>query len=428
MKLTIQKEVFASTIVQHQFQVEVVLASMMCTDCNRLMAQNTWKASVQVRQKGVTHKKTFLYLEQLILKHQAHRDTTHIKECREGLDFFFQQRNHAMHFVNFMQSVVPVRYQQSQQLISSDLRSNTANYKHTISVEMMPLCKEDLLVLPLRVAKQMGNMNPLVLCMRVSGGGVTVMDVRTLETQELQTAVYWRAPFPALCEAGAGGLGGGFSLYYVMDVEPIEQKGRYMLADITVVKCVTSKQEGSHGAEEDDLEMDFDQTFITRSHLGHWLHPGDYAKGYHLQSANFNSDLMDELHQACMQGSSGKYPEIPDVILVKKATVGRRNRKERRQWKLKRLTEKQEMEVDEDLKRQMSKKGEAERRDAEWEGFLRDLEEDKELREMVNLYRDPTAPALMDEDDAQPVADENGIDLAELLEDLDIQDADPDEQ
>jgi len=37
-----------------------------------LAAKNTWKASVQVRQK-VTHKRTFLWLEQLILKHNAHK-------------------------------------------------------------------------------------------------------------------------------------------------------------------------------------------------------------------------------------------------------------------------------------------------------------------------------------------------------------------
>ena len=42
MKLTIQKEVFASTILQQVFQIEAIMASMMCTDCNRLMAQNTW--------------------------------------------------------------------------------------------------------------------------------------------------------------------------------------------------------------------------------------------------------------------------------------------------------------------------------------------------------------------------------------------------
>lgn len=40
-------------------------------------------------------KRTFLYLEQLILKHGAHRDTINIKEAKDGIDFFFSARNQA---------------------------------------------------------------------------------------------------------------------------------------------------------------------------------------------------------------------------------------------------------------------------------------------------------------------------------------------
>jgi nonsense-mediated mRNA decay protein 3 len=96
----------------------------------------------------------------------------------------------------------------------------------TYSVEIVPICKDDLIVLPLKVAKQLGNINPLVLCTRVSGGGLTVFDVRTLQQEELQTTVFWRAPFGSLCEAGAGGVGGGLSEYYVLDVEPIPNGAR----------------------------------------------------------------------------------------------------------------------------------------------------------------------------------------------------------
>jgi nonsense-mediated mRNA decay protein 3 len=44
MKLTIQKEVFAATILQQIFQIEAVVAGLQCNDCTRIMAQNTWKA------------------------------------------------------------------------------------------------------------------------------------------------------------------------------------------------------------------------------------------------------------------------------------------------------------------------------------------------------------------------------------------------
>lgn len=73
------------------------------------MAKNTWKAMVQVRQK-VQHKRTFMYLEQLILKHGAHKDTVNIKEARDGLDFYYTHRNHAIKMCEFLQAVVPTKF------------------------------------------------------------------------------------------------------------------------------------------------------------------------------------------------------------------------------------------------------------------------------------------------------------------------------
>lgn len=72
IKVTIQKEVLANTVLQQTFVLTLVVHTGQCPACTRLAAKNTWKASVQVRQK-VTHKRTFLWLEQLILKHNAHK-------------------------------------------------------------------------------------------------------------------------------------------------------------------------------------------------------------------------------------------------------------------------------------------------------------------------------------------------------------------
>jgi len=72
------------------------------------MAKNTWQSMVQVRQK-VNHKKTFFFLEQLILKHNAHKETINIKEVKDGIDFFYSNRSHAIKMVEFLSAVVPVR-------------------------------------------------------------------------------------------------------------------------------------------------------------------------------------------------------------------------------------------------------------------------------------------------------------------------------
>ena len=56
-----------------------------------------------------SHKKTFLYLEQLILKHRMHSSALRVKETSDGLDFFFAQRQEARKLVDFLQTVVPCR-------------------------------------------------------------------------------------------------------------------------------------------------------------------------------------------------------------------------------------------------------------------------------------------------------------------------------
>ena len=109
VKLTIQKEVFASTILQQVFIVEYIVANQYCDACTRVDAKLTWKAVCLVRQK-VSHKRTFLWLEQVILKHNAHKDTSNIQEYRDGLDFFYGHRNNCLKMVDFLSSIVPTRY------------------------------------------------------------------------------------------------------------------------------------------------------------------------------------------------------------------------------------------------------------------------------------------------------------------------------
>jgi len=89
VKLTIQKEAFGA-IMQQDFDVTYTVRTGMCDACQREAAKDTWNAVIQLRQK-VDHKRTFLYLEQLILKHHAHTDTLRITEQTDGLDFYFGQ-------------------------------------------------------------------------------------------------------------------------------------------------------------------------------------------------------------------------------------------------------------------------------------------------------------------------------------------------
>jgi nonsense-mediated mRNA decay protein 3 len=59
-------------------------------------------AGSQVRQH-VPHKRTFLYLEQLILRAGADAQCINIKDNHEGLDFFFANRAHGLKLIDFLQ-------------------------------------------------------------------------------------------------------------------------------------------------------------------------------------------------------------------------------------------------------------------------------------------------------------------------------------
>ncbi|KCV70029.1 nonsense-mediated mRNA decay protein 3 [Fonticula alba] len=387
VKLTIQKEVHAGMILQQVFVVDFVVAGMMCEDCHRVEAKDMWRACVQVRQK-VPHKRTFFYLEQLIIKHQQHRYTTNIKETPDGIDFFFANKTHASKFHDFVASVCPTRYKVSEEVISIDVHAHTANYKYTYSVEMVPICRDDLICLPRSLRAHLGNMGPLVLCSKI-GNSVHLVDPNTLQIAEMSAASYWRSPFTTLCNIKS------LTEYIVLDVEPLGPvRGKNVLCEMEL-------------ARKSDFGFN-DTTFFVRSHLGAILQPGDSCLGYDIANANFNSDHFEEYNRA----------ELPDVIVVKKAYSNSRRKRRNRNWKLQHITNETAISGPVD-----KRKGPATHED--YEQFLRDLEEDFEFRSAINLYKSANQPALpvhgeesnmdTDFDDDAEIPE---IDIDELLDDM----------
>ena len=115
---------------------------------------------MQLRQK-TDQKKTLYYVEQLLIKYNAtkecsaikqvggkfsvdftmqlrakkstvvycSRDITYFTYLLDGLDFYFGAESGARKLVEFFQSVIPMRYQHAKKLISHDMSSNIYNYK-----------------------------------------------------------------------------------------------------------------------------------------------------------------------------------------------------------------------------------------------------------------------------------------------------------
>ncbi|KAL2836585.1 NMD3 family-domain-containing protein [Aspergillus pseudoustus] len=393
VKLTIQDSVNDGVILQQTFEVVYIVMYQQCPECAKSYTPNTWRASVQVRQQ-VLHKRTFLYLEQLILKHKAHQNTINIKEAKHGIDFFFAQRNHAEGFLDFLHSAVPVEVTKSQQIISEDIHTSTKSYKFTYSAKIVPVCKDDLVALPIKLAKQLGNISPLLLCTRI-GTSISFLDPNTLQTADLNPRIYWRAPFTSLADARE------LVEFIVLDVEPTgHSKGKYFQSEVTVARA---------------SDFSGDKQYFTRTHLGSIIHPGDSVLGYMLTGANFNNMQFDEI-----ESSSAYSSTIPDVLLVKKY-YPRRSKHTKRSWKLKRMATEHDPYL---------LPNDKERVENDFEMFLRDVEEDQELRQTLAVYKN----AKKKDGDAMSVAETDmmnddedeipKISMDELLDDFDDLDID----
>jgi nonsense-mediated mRNA decay protein 3 len=383
VKLTIQDAVQDGMLLQQSFEIVYIVHTQQCRECAKSFTPAHWQACVQVRQK-VLHKRTFLYLEQLILKYGAHRDTLNIKEAKDGIDFFFSAKNQGEKFVDFLNSVVPVKVKNSQELISMDTHTSKRTYKWSYSAELVPICKDDLVAIPIKLAKQSGNISPLLLCYKI-GTAVYLMDPQTLQTADIGGSIYWRSPFYSLADSQE------LVEFIIMDIEmTATQKGKWKLAEATVAKAT-------------DLGVN-DRTYFTRTHLGSLLQPGDSVMGYLLSGTNFNNAHYEAIEE------SGTYSStLPDVVLVKKH-YPRRRKNRKRNWKLKR--------IDKDEGELLPKQADQDRMDREYEQFLQDVEEDEELRATMALYKQQKADEEMSvadtEDDEAPQ-----VNMEELLDDFD---------
>ncbi|PSC72831.1 60S ribosomal export NMD3-like [Micractinium conductrix] len=409
-KMTVQGEVLNGAILQQAFVVEYIVERHMCPTCNRQNANpNMWVACVQVRQH-VQHKRTFFFLEQLILKHGADEACVNVKEMHEGVDFYFANRSHAVKFIDFLQTMVPIRYRHDKQLVSHDEHTSTYNYKFTFSVEIAPLCKDDLVCLPAKLAASLGNIGPVCLVTRVTNA-ITLTDPLTLRRAILEANAYWRYSLKPCMSSRQ------LTEFYVLDAEPAEPQGgawgggggRYSLASCELARAADFGRN--------------DATFFARTHLGHLLHPGDTAMGYDVANAN----LVDpEVEKAIHKGLT-----LPDAVLVRKSYEDKRRRRRARgdaarPWRLKRLA----MDIGEEEAPQQVQRGRcistAEQEQQDMERFLQELEEDADMRARVALYKDPAfnpaaaapAPAGGMADSDEEDGDVPQVPLEELLEDL----------
>lgn len=72
-----------------------------------------------------------------------------------------------------------------QELVSHDTKNNTYDYKHTFCVEIVPICRDNIVCLPPKVAQSLGNMSQMAVCLRISNV-ITLIDPNTLQMADVQ--------------------------------------------------------------------------------------------------------------------------------------------------------------------------------------------------------------------------------------------------
>ena len=367
LRLTIQKEALG-VVVQQDLVVELRMQNRFCDDCHRSEAKFSATSTVQVRQH-VSHKRTFLYLEQMIIRHQAHRKISGFAPSKTGLDFEFARPQEAAKFVDFVRTIVPVKTSVSKKLVGENRNSNLTNYRFKHAVTIAPICRHDLVLLPKSMARAHGNIARLVICSKVSAS-LTFLDPLTGQEAVVTSKQYFKQKnldtlfsTPLLTE------------YLVLDCTPVEVPSTTEKKNLSgSPKKKKKKKKGKgrkntasamHAAEESaaaagdagslaaavptanadadaavaaaaaaaapvrilgDIEVarvaDLginDERFLVRSHLGAFLRAGDTVMGYDLENSNINVDVdLDEL---------------PDVVLVRKKRPPRRGKAAKKKGK-----------------------------------------------------------------------------------------------
>ena len=456
IKLTIQKELNKS-LISTSFIVTLKEDWTQCEDCKKTFTPHIWRAVVQLRQK-VNHKRTFLFLEQVILKHKAQNKALNIKEHPEGVDFYFSNRSQANTFCSFIHEFLPCQLKTSRQLISVDEKSNEAEYKETFRLEIAPICQDDLVILNEDTYKKLGSIGPVLLCYKQIKS-LKFIDPITFETLDLDNNTYWRYELKSEIDRKC------LSEFLILNVE--EEIDYKKLAEKdksqrVIKKIVNNRKHKVQKMDLDDtkssiktnlsndskymelLEKKLEDKKIkivnvkcirnsekeenkeiieVRTFLGRKMHPGDVYYGYDLTRINISDENEEFL--------SKKKGKIPDIILVKK-----KYNNYKRIFKLKHLKmdvddENEESVEEEKEENNENKKGKKKKQkkikhnknktknknmDKDREEFLKDVGTNKEMREYIKMYKDPKAIEELNKQ-----MDNLGIDQKDLNDsDLDI--------
>ena len=359
IKITIQKEI-EKNILSQDLIIEFKEKWNLCRDCQKLQTPHTWASCVQIRQR-VPHKKTMLYLEQIILKNKMQKSSLYFEEANDGFDFFFSTRRAGEIFSNWIATVVPSKITYTKKYVS--LSTSTFTYL----VDVANVAKYDLFLLDKESYKKLGGIGPLLICTRL-GSRTIFEDPRTFNHLYLDGNTFFKYKFNKFCNSNQ------LTEFLVLDVyEEIDynfgsinnnknsgkndkkkKKGKKKknrknkdesdseeekeennnineISEEDTISLSTNYEKGVKDKEKkieeekehilkcrktfiklirNNNEKDKGEIIEIKSHLAEVIKPGDIYLGYDLRTINLDSE-----NSAYLEANINK---LPDVILARK--------------------------------------------------------------------------------------------------------------
>ena len=192
IKVTIQKEIDKNLLSQNLI-IEFKEKWGVCRDCQKLQTPHTWASCVQIRQR-VPHKKTMLYLEQIILKNKMQKNSLDFQEATDGFDFYFSTRRAGEIFSNWIATTVPSKITYAKKYVS--MSTSTFTYL----VDVANVAKYDLFLLDKESFKKLGGIGPLLICTRLSSRTI-FEDPRTFNHLYLDGNTFFKYKFNSFCNS-----------------------------------------------------------------------------------------------------------------------------------------------------------------------------------------------------------------------------------
>ena len=410
IKISIQKEV-EKNILSQNLIIEFKEKWNLCRDCQKLQTPHTWSSCVQIRQR-VPHKKTMLYLEQIILKNKMQKSSLYFEEANDGFDFFFSTRRAGEIFSNWIATVVPSKITYHKKYVS--LSTSTFTYL----VDVANVAKYDLFILDKDSYKKLGGIGPLLICTRLSSRTIFI-DPRTFNHLYLDGNTFFKYKFNPFCNSNQ------LTEFLVLDVyeeidynfgninnnntnnnknekkkknkgkkknkrkkdesdseeEKKEENNVINANESESVDSMSISTNYEKGVKDKEKKLEEDKEYILKckktfikiirnnnekdkgeiieikSHLADVIKVGEIYLGYDLKSINLDSE-----NSAFLEGNINR---LPDVILVrKKVNIDNKDKK------LKRLFEEKNKKENKEEKENMM-------------NFLEEIHDDKDLNENI---------------------------------------------